>query len=364
MEPTRNKLLIAASHSSAFTRDNQDSDNGLQWSVIVIARNEESNIGKCLESVTIAFDERQYELIFVDSASTDRTIAIASNYDIRLIQLSPAGPLRPSVGRHIGLQYAQGKNILFLDGDMTLDPNWVPLAENALASDDRLAGVAGEMVHLLPNEHDNDKVFSQSYPDSDYRAADHLAGSSAYRQDPLRIIGGFNPFLYSCEEAELGARLRKAGYRLVRLRAPMTMHAPEFSKETIDELFRRRRRGFFIGLGQFVRYSIQNKLPSHRPMSKIRRHLQFLTLLFLGVVAITLSIVNSTWMYFALWSATFAFIFVVFAIRSGSMSKPAYYFTYWFLASPHVLWGLLKYPRSADQFRARLSPDSLVRDKQ
>ena len=54
--------------------------SGPLWSVVVIARNEEASIATCLESVLHTFEGRSYELIFVDSASTDNTVLIASRF--------------------------------------------------------------------------------------------------------------------------------------------------------------------------------------------------------------------------------------------------------------------------------------------
>src|SRR6476659_7238471 len=77
-----------------------------RWSVVVIARNEEGSIGTCLDSVLRAFGERTYELIFVDSASTDRTVSIAARFPAKIIRIPPSSRLSPSLGRYIGSQQA------------------------------------------------------------------------------------------------------------------------------------------------------------------------------------------------------------------------------------------------------------------
>lgn len=342
--------MTSASDSDTRASEVRADVDKLLWSVVIISRNEENNIERCIQSVVAAFETYPYEMILVDAASSDRTVEIAEKFDIHILRLVPGGPFRPSVGRHVGFQKTRAKRILFLDGDMTLDASWVPRAEDAFASDDRLCGVAGEMKHLSPGKHEEGAEKLQSYPDRDYVAAAYLSGSAAYKREPLLEVGGFNPFMRAYEEAELGLRLQKAGYRLLRLRIPMTMHLPEYEKETMSELFRRLRRGYFVGTGQLVRHAYQNGLPLARPVSLIQRYLQFSTLLLLGIAAVVSSLVASTWMYIVVWLALVVAIIVVFSIRSGSFTKPAYYFAHWFLASPHVLWGLIQRPRPSEEF--------------
>ena len=335
-------------HNSAVTCR---SSAAPQWSIIVIARNEEACIGACLESVLRTFASRSYELIVVDSASTDRTVAIAAIFPARILQLPETAPLRPAAGRHIGFTRSRGRWILFLDGDSTLDTDWLEEAEAAFKADPELGGVAGEMEHRLHSAESGTPVkFNQPYPDADYEAADFLGGSAAYTREALLKAGGFNPHLRSCEEAELGARVRKAGYRLLRLRSIMTRHFPKHADETAPELLRRIRRGFFVGLGQFPRYCYFQRLPVVAPFITIRRHVQFFVLAMLGLLAGTVSVVLARAEMFLAWAAGMMLVFVVFAAKSGSVRKPAYYFLEWTLASPLVIWGLVQRPRTIGEF--------------
>jgi glycosyltransferase involved in cell wall biosynthesis len=50
-------------------------------SVVIITKNEEQNISRCLESVTWAD-----EIVIVDSCSTDRTVDICRNYTVRIFE--------------------------------------------------------------------------------------------------------------------------------------------------------------------------------------------------------------------------------------------------------------------------------------
>lgn len=54
----------------------------MKLSVVIITKNEERNIERCLKSIVEVADE----IIVVDSFSTDNTIAICEKYDVKVIQ--------------------------------------------------------------------------------------------------------------------------------------------------------------------------------------------------------------------------------------------------------------------------------------
>ena len=320
-----------------------------EWSIVVIARNEAATIEACLASVQRAFAELSHEVIFVDSASTDDTVAIARRFPVRVVSVPEGWPRRPAIGRHIGWSLCRGTWILFLDGDCVFEGSWLAPAIEALTADPTLAAVAGASRGVLRGADGHETIVDQ-YPDANYDDPDHLSGSAVYRRSALERAGGFNPFLRAHEEPELGARLRKLGYRLRRLRVPMTSHYPKEQKETVFELIRRATRRYPVGLGQFVRHVVSAGLPVRSPWKTIDRHLAFLAILGLGIVAVVVwAFGGGGWMLTA-WTALFAAVFAAFAIKARSLAKPAYYFLEWVLTAPMVLYGLLLPPRNADEF--------------
>ena len=84
-------------------------------SVVVIAKNEEANIGRCLESVAFAGEK-----VVVDSGSVDRTREIAESAGARVVHAPWPGDY--SVQRNRGDEYAQGEWILQIDADETISP--------------------------------------------------------------------------------------------------------------------------------------------------------------------------------------------------------------------------------------------------
>jgi len=89
-------------------------EDKIPLSVVIIAKNEESNIKDCLESVKWAD-----EIILVDDNSTDTTVEIARNYTDRIFQRK-----MDIEGRHRNWAHAQARNswILSLDADERVTP--------------------------------------------------------------------------------------------------------------------------------------------------------------------------------------------------------------------------------------------------
>jgi glycosyltransferase involved in cell wall biosynthesis len=87
----------------------------MKLSVIVITKNEATNIGACLESVAFAD-----ECIVVDSGSTDNTIEIARSMGATVQQTQDWRGFGPQ--KNCALEFAQGEWVLSLDADERVPP--------------------------------------------------------------------------------------------------------------------------------------------------------------------------------------------------------------------------------------------------
>jgi glycosyltransferase involved in cell wall biosynthesis len=86
----------------------------IQLSVVIITKNEELNIGRCLDSVKEVADE----VIVVDSFSTDRTEQICKERGVIFMQHPFEGHIEQ---KRYATQQAHFQYILSLDADEALD---------------------------------------------------------------------------------------------------------------------------------------------------------------------------------------------------------------------------------------------------
>jgi glycosyltransferase involved in cell wall biosynthesis len=84
-----------------------------QLSVVIITKNEERNIKRCLESVLSIADE----IVIVDSFSTDGTLEIANQFNAKVIQQEFLGYIQQ---KNFAIQQATHDFILSLDADEAL----------------------------------------------------------------------------------------------------------------------------------------------------------------------------------------------------------------------------------------------------
>jgi len=100
----------------------------LPLSVVIITQNEEDQIETCIQSIFAACRSvSAFEVVLVDSASTDRTVERAREYPVTILRI-PEEHASNGAGRFVGDQVARGELVLHVDGDMTLTETWLPRA--------------------------------------------------------------------------------------------------------------------------------------------------------------------------------------------------------------------------------------------
>ena len=89
-------------------------------SVVIIAHNEETNIGRTLASVQPLVADGKGEIIVVDSGSTDRTVEIAKSFGAKVFVEEWKGY---AAQKNSAIDKATGDWILSLDADEELEPS-------------------------------------------------------------------------------------------------------------------------------------------------------------------------------------------------------------------------------------------------
>ena len=102
-------------------------------SVIILTKNEDQNIKKCLESVKWCD-----EIIIVDDNSSDRTIEIAKEYKVTIYKNPLNGDF--SVQRNFGLSKARNNWVLFVDSDEIVSDSLAYEISNAIQLKDQNLG--------------------------------------------------------------------------------------------------------------------------------------------------------------------------------------------------------------------------------
>jgi glycosyltransferase involved in cell wall biosynthesis len=191
-------------------------------SVVVIGRNEGQRLARCFESIARLETVAIREVIYVDSASTDRSAELASRYGALSVIIYPERPTA-AVGRNTGWRRAASDLILFLDGDTVLHPNFPRVACEALSMDDSIAAVWGHRREMHPERSFFNRVLDLDwiYPPG---FTEFCGGDVLMRRTALVETGGFDEGLIAGEEPELCRRIRARGFKILHIDEPMTLH--------------------------------------------------------------------------------------------------------------------------------------------
>jgi glycosyltransferase involved in cell wall biosynthesis len=253
----------------------------LPLSVVIITKNEEEQIEACIESVFAACrGVSAFEVILVDSASTDRTVERAHEYPVTILQI-PEAYASNGAGRFVGDQVARGELVLHVDGDMTLTDEWLPRAIDYLRTNEDTVGVEGCLDESTQ---------------ADVTEVDYIAGVALYDAAELAAIGGFDPWLQGYEDVEVGFQLTTAGKRLVRLPEISATHDDD---SEIPEPLRRWRQGYYVAPGQTIRKWLDDPAILRLLLRRQRYKLALVAWFAAGGVSLVFSPLLVGWLVFS-----------------------------------------------------------------
>ncbi|MEM6700592.1 MAG: glycosyltransferase family 2 protein, partial [Bacteroidota bacterium] len=141
-----------------------------ELSVVVCVYNEEDNVRPLVERISEALADYSYEIVYVDDGSTDATLAnlkAIRHQQLRIVEF------RKNYGQSLalmaGIDYAEGKYIVTMDGDLQNDPSDIPemlsiLKEGAydMIVGNRVNRKDGALLRKLPSKIANAIIRSSS----------------------------------------------------------------------------------------------------------------------------------------------------------------------------------------------------------
>lgn len=192
--------------------------------IVAIGRNEGARLEACLDSVV----GRAAAVVYVDSGSSDNSVAAARDRGVEVVELDLSAPFTAARARNAGAarlaeMLPDLKLVQFVDGDCVVADGWLEAAAKALLDDLQLAAVCGRRRERDPEGSVYNLLCDVEW-DSPAGDVDACGGDAMMRWSCLQGVGGFNPALIAGEEPELCFRLRRRGWRVRRLERDMTTH--------------------------------------------------------------------------------------------------------------------------------------------
>ena len=224
-------------------------------SVVIVARNEEKNIERCIKSIlNSTASVSDTEILLVDSSSIDNTVEIASKYPISIIRLPANWQLSPAAGRFTGVNNVSGEFVLIIDGDMELLQGWAHKAISFFQLNEKVAAVVGrhyDVYYAKDGTLTDPTISRNSLGKNSILKESYVYESSIFRRCHLLEVGNFHPFLRAEEEAEISDRLVNKGFELYSLPFDSIKHY-SLPRRSLGETLRRIRLHLWIGIGDMV----------------------------------------------------------------------------------------------------------------
>jgi glycosyltransferase involved in cell wall biosynthesis len=198
--------------------------------IVVIGRNEGNRLEKCLLSVI----GEGRTIVYVDSGSTDSSIALARSLGVHIVELDSSIPFTAARARNAGFEYLLQFNkeiefVQFVDGDCQVVEGWLEQAQHCLVSQSDVVVVCGRRCEEFPQNSIFNRLLDIEWnaPIGETKAC---GGDAMMRVSALKKVSGFNSILIAGEEPELCLRLRTLGGKILCINAGMTMHDAQMTR--------------------------------------------------------------------------------------------------------------------------------------
>ena len=182
---------------------------------VVIGKNEASNLERCFQSIK----KYSNQIIYVDSSSSDNSLDVAKELNISKILKLKSSYYSASLGRVVGAMHVNTKCIQFLDGDMTIESDWLEFALEKINSNNKIA-----VVHGFKKEFKKNVIDYVIKSDTKDWQSDYLQGAYLIKTKIYKDAGGLDPNFPGEEERDFYIRIRELGYQVWYIHQLMASH--------------------------------------------------------------------------------------------------------------------------------------------
>jgi glycosyltransferase involved in cell wall biosynthesis len=203
-------------------RSLQTASDGVLLSVVVSTRNSDSTLRQVLTAIRESeLPRKSYEIIVVDDASADGSVAIAARYADTVVKLTghQAGP---AYARNRGVELARGEVIAFVDSEVVVRPETIPRLVGALLERPDVDAVSASREECSGSPNFVSQYWNLLLSFGEHRhpgrCAQFAAACGVVRRAAFLSAGMYDEWRFdteSMESVELGERLLGAGHGVI-----------------------------------------------------------------------------------------------------------------------------------------------------
>lgn len=237
-------------------------------SVVVVTLNNSDLLKKCLESIE-AQSYKNIELIVVDNGSSENIKSLLEwdFVDVVYIRLDKNHGF--AGGNNVGIKKAKGDYVALINNDAVASPAWIESMVTVAEADP----VVGQVASIIKDGDNTDILDSmglgvafdgmskqarcgEDVPDMKLPEEALMPSGCAcmFRSSALKKVGLFDEdFFAYCEDADLGLRLRFAGWKAVTAPGGVVTHYHSMTtgRYSIKKVFFVERNHFWVAVKNF-----------------------------------------------------------------------------------------------------------------
>ncbi|MBV8488858.1 MAG: glycosyltransferase family 2 protein [Planctomycetaceae bacterium] len=192
--------------------------------VIAIGRNEGQRLRRCLDSVM----GHGLVVVYVDSGSADGSVELARSLGAEVVELDISRPFTAARARNEGFERLcqidpEVRFVQFIDGDCELAEGWLERARGILEENLEVGVVCGRRRERFPQLTVYNRLADLEW-NTPIGEASACGGDALMRVEAVRRVGGYNAAIIAAEDDELCLRIRRAGWKVLRIDCEMTLH--------------------------------------------------------------------------------------------------------------------------------------------
>jgi cellulose synthase/poly-beta-1,6-N-acetylglucosamine synthase-like glycosyltransferase len=271
-------------------------------SVVISARNEDSTIGPCLDSLFAQdYPEYLFEVITVDDRSSDNTPQVLESCRRRYPRLKvitmreePEALTGKQVAMEVGINQARGEIIMTTDGDCLLPPGWISKTIKYFSPE---VGMVAGFSHcgfgsLFSGVQSCDHIFLEGIASAFValgKPQSCIGNNLSFRKDLYHNLGGFEKVGFTVTEdtALMQGIFAETGSKILFPQDRETLVVCEAAK-SLGDFFRQRKRWLLGG----VKFRM---LTSAMTIIAFLRNLLFVLSPLLLIFRTSLTLLASAW---------------------------------------------------------------------
>lgn len=234
-------------------------------SIVIRAYNEEKHLPRLIDGIKRQ-NLQDIEIILVDSGSTDRTVAIAQENDLKIVHIDPADF---TFGRSLnqGIQAARAEYVVFASAHVyPVYPDWL---EQLLSpfNDERVALSYGKQRGNSSSKYSEQRIFSQWFPETSHLNQTHpfCNNANAAIRKSTWLDYPYDEALPGLEDLDWANRIQLSGKQIVYVSEAEIIHVHNETPKGVFNRYLREGMAFKkifpqekFNLSDFFRLSTEN----------------------------------------------------------------------------------------------------------